>query len=150
MRVTSLETENSNVAVAHQPDATGERPRTRSMVSPRQVSTPPLRATTTNKREHINGTANHTGDHATSSVNPDALSKALKEVEDAGRPRETTPTGSPSRKRQRVWGDRFVGSLSLLCTCAGYYISQGYHWFSIVISLQSVEMCLGYNDLTAR
>lgn len=43
------------------------------------------------------------------SIDPNALSKALlKEFEDAGsgRHRETTPGGSPSRKRQRIYGDR--------------------------------------------
>ncbi|KKK14824.1 fizzy-related protein [Aspergillus ochraceoroseus] len=41
-------------------------------------------------------------------VDPDALTKALKEYEDAGRARERTPGTSPSRKRQRVYGDRCV------------------------------------------
>jgi cell division cycle 20-like protein 1 (cofactor of APC complex) len=42
-----------------------------------------------------------------SAVDPNALSKALqKEFEDAGRSRDVTPGGSPSRKRQRVYGDR--------------------------------------------
>jgi hypothetical protein len=40
-------------------------------------------------------------------VDPNALSKALlKEFEDAGKHRDITPGGSPSRKRQRVYGDR--------------------------------------------
>lgn len=39
-------------------------------------------------------------------VDPDALTKALKEYEEAGRRRERTPGTSPSRKRQRVYGDR--------------------------------------------
>jgi cell division cycle 20-like protein 1 (cofactor of APC complex) len=39
-------------------------------------------------------------------VDPNLLAKALKEYEDAGRPRERTPGTSPSRKRQRVYGDR--------------------------------------------
>ena len=39
-------------------------------------------------------------------VDPTALSKALKDMEDAGRVRERTPGASPSRKRQRVYGDR--------------------------------------------
>lgn len=39
-------------------------------------------------------------------IDPDALAKALKEYEDAGRRRERTPGTSPSRKRQRVYGDR--------------------------------------------
>lgn len=44
------------------------------------------------------------------SIDPNALSKALlKEFEEGGRPRQVTPGGSPSRKRQRVekvYGDR--------------------------------------------
>lgn len=40
------------------------------------------------------------------SLNPDALARALKDFEEAGRPRERTPGTSPSRKRQRVYGDR--------------------------------------------
>lgn len=41
-------------------------------------------------------------------IDADALAKALKDFEDAGRPRERTPGTSPSRKRQRVYGDRSV------------------------------------------
>jgi len=40
-----------------------------------------------------------------------ALNKALQQVEEAGRPRIITPSGSPSRKRQKVQGgggDRFI------------------------------------------
>lgn len=44
-------------------------------------------------------------------VDPTALSKALKDMEDAGRMRERTPGASPSRKRQRVYGDRSVKTL---------------------------------------
>ena len=40
-------------------------------------------------------------------VDPDALRKALsKEFEETGRTRDITPGGSPSRKRQRIYGDR--------------------------------------------
>lgn len=39
-------------------------------------------------------------------VDADALTMALKEYEEAGRRRERTPGTSPSRKRQRVYGDR--------------------------------------------
>jgi cell division cycle 20-like protein 1, cofactor of APC complex len=39
-------------------------------------------------------------------VDPDALARALKEYDEAGRRRERTPGTSPSRKRQRVYGDR--------------------------------------------
>ncbi|KAL6715689.1 substrate-specific activator of APC-dependent proteolysis [Lecanora helva] len=41
-------------------------------------------------------------------IDPNALSKALKNMEDAGRTREHTPGASPSRKRQRIYGDRFI------------------------------------------
>lgn len=40
------------------------------------------------------------------SIDPDALTKALKDFEEAGHRRERTPGTSPSRKRQRVYGDR--------------------------------------------
>lgn len=40
-------------------------------------------------------------------IDPNRLNKALlKEFDDAGRHRDITPGGSPSRKRQRVYGDR--------------------------------------------
>jgi cell division cycle 20-like protein 1, cofactor of APC complex len=40
-------------------------------------------------------------------IDPNVLSKALlKEFEDVGKHRDITPGGSPSRKRQRVYGDR--------------------------------------------
>ncbi|KAJ5718231.1 hypothetical protein N7488_003877 [Penicillium malachiteum] len=41
-------------------------------------------------------------------VNAAALTKALKDYEDAGRHRDRTPGASPCRKRQRVYGDRFI------------------------------------------
>lgn len=43
-------------------------------------------------------------------IDPDALTKALRDYEDAGHRRERTPGTSPSRKRQRVYGDRLVPS----------------------------------------
>lgn len=48
-----------------------------------------------------------TGTPGADAIDPNALSKALlKEFEDAGKTRDITPGGSPSRKRQRVYGDR--------------------------------------------
>ena len=41
-------------------------------------------------------------------VDAGALSKALMDYEEAGRQRERTPGTSPCRKRQRVYGDRYV------------------------------------------
>ena len=49
-------------------------------------------------------------------VDPTALSKALKGMEDAARVREQTPGASPSRKRQRVYGDRLVHSFGILAS----------------------------------
>jgi cell division cycle 20-like protein 1, cofactor of APC complex len=43
---------------------------------------------------------------ASEAMEADALSRRLKELENAGRPRDRTPGRSPSRKRQRVYGDR--------------------------------------------
>ncbi|KAL9587519.1 MAG: hypothetical protein Q9212_000221 [Teloschistes hypoglaucus] len=41
-------------------------------------------------------------------VDPAALTQALNYVEHGIRNRERTPVGSPSRKRQRIYGDRFI------------------------------------------
>ena len=80
-------------------DTTGERPQTPSLHTPPGSKTPP---TVTTKRVH-----SIAGIRATSaSVDADALSRRLKEFESAGRPRDRTPGRSPSRKRQRVYGDR--------------------------------------------
>jgi cell division cycle 20-like protein 1, cofactor of APC complex len=38
----------------------------------------------------------------------DAMMRKMKEIENAGRQRERTPGRSPSRKRQRTFGDRFI------------------------------------------
>ncbi|KAI9681480.1 MAG: substrate-specific activator of APC-dependent proteolysis [Caeruleum heppii] len=94
--------------IAQDPTASSDRPRTRSVVSPRTAATPPLQATTTSKRNHINGIASNAHEVGTASVDAAALNKALLDFEEAGRQRDRTPTGSPSRKRQRVYGDRFI------------------------------------------
>jgi cell division cycle 20-like protein 1 (cofactor of APC complex) len=43
---------------------------------------------------------------ATEAMEAEALNRRLKEIENAGRQRERTPGRSPSRKRQRTYGDR--------------------------------------------
>jgi hypothetical protein len=48
---------------------------------------------------------------ASEPVDADALARALRDYDDAGRRREPTPGSSPSRKRQRVYGDRYVLTL---------------------------------------
>lgn len=54
-------------------------------------------------------------------IDPTALSKALRDVDDAGRSRERTPGASPSRKRQRIYGDRSVGNTIHPCDGAPFY-----------------------------
>ncbi|KAF7897285.1 hypothetical protein EAF00_005513 [Botryotinia globosa] len=85
--------------------------------TPPRSSTPP---TTTSKRmterkpqgENVNSSRNASRTHRSNvdAVDSNALSKALlREFEDSGgRHRDITPGGSPSRKRQRVYGDRFI------------------------------------------
>ena len=66
-----------------------------------------------NKHNQINGQRTNGADRAGSEpIDPAALSKALKDMEDAGKVRERTPGASPSRKRQRVYGDRSVPTSS--------------------------------------
>ena len=89
---------------------TVENPDTATLSSPPGTKTPPPDIS---KRSHANG--NNINGHeraASDAIDPDALSRALKDFEDAGRTRERTPGGSPSRKRQRVYGDRSVTSIS--------------------------------------
>lgn len=75
-------------------------------IPPPQTTTPP---TAMNRHTQVNGQATNGADRAGSEpIDPAALSKALKDMEDAGRVRERTPGASPSRKRQRVYGDRSV------------------------------------------
>ena len=59
------------------------------------------------KRAHSNGTMGRSRDRdGSEAVDPDSLSKALQDFKEAGSTREHTPSGSPSRKRQRIYGDR--------------------------------------------
>ena len=62
------------------------------------------------KRALTNGdTIDDAGRAGSEPVDANALSKALKDFEDARRTRDRTPGASPSRKRQRIYGDRYVG-----------------------------------------
>ena len=81
-----------------------ENSHTPTLISP-DTKTPPAAA----KRNTTNGLGTNGLERGGSEpVDPAALSKALKDMEDAGRVRERTPGASPSRKRQRVYGDRSV------------------------------------------
>ncbi|XMA08151.1 hypothetical protein WAI453_000942 [Rhynchosporium graminicola] len=79
---------------------------------PRSATPPPAIERRRSDRKPVEEIARHSrasGTPGADAVDPSALSKALlREFEDAGRPRDVTPGGSPSRKRQRVYGDRFI------------------------------------------
>ena len=78
-----------------------------TLVSPPDTTGPPLAGA--GKHNHLNGGSAPSRERSGSeAVDPNALTKALKEFEEAGRARERTPAASPSRKRQRVYGDRLV------------------------------------------
>ena len=74
--------------------------------SPAEIGDPPP---TLGKRAHTNGnTVNGAGRAGSEPIDPSALTQALKDFEDARRTRDRTPNASPSRKRQRIYGDRSV------------------------------------------
>ncbi|KAH8710209.1 WD40-repeat-containing domain protein [Phaeosphaeriaceae sp. PMI808] len=81
---------------------------TPALLSPPESKTPP---TATHKR---NQTAFESNAHDRNSepVDSTTLSRALEQLESAGRVRERTPTASPSRKRARIYGDRFIPNRS--------------------------------------
>lgn len=67
-------------------------------------------------KRHANGYMPSEPDRAGSEpVDAALLSKALKSVEDSNsHSRQRTPVGSPSRKRQRIYGDRLVNASFIL------------------------------------
>ena len=82
---------------------TTQRPSTPSLLTPAESRTPP---TITSKRflEHEGSSRRQSAEQA----EEDALTRRLREIENAGRQRERTPGQSPQRKKQRVYGDRFI------------------------------------------
>lgn len=99
-----------------------ENSHTPTLISP-DVNTP----TAATKRNPINGHITNGTERAGSEpMDPTALSKALKDMEDAGRVRERTPGASPSRKRQRVYGDRSVKvSIVVISRTLGVEVKYG-------------------------
>jgi cell division cycle 20-like protein 1, cofactor of APC complex len=82
--------------------APGEGVRTPPLISPPDSKTPP---TATHKR-HLDPS------RGSEPVDAAQLSKALEQFREAGQERERTPGASPSRKRQRIYGDRWVSMFS--------------------------------------
>ena len=64
-------------------------------------------STTSRKRSHIIPANGHQRG-VSEPVDAAALTQALNGVEGEAQSRERTPVGSPSRKRQRIYGDRFI------------------------------------------
>lgn len=79
-------------------EAVVDEARTPTLISPPESKTPP---TATHKRNQ----ADFALDRNSEPVDASALSRALEQFEQAGRVRER-PVASPSRKRQRLYGDR--------------------------------------------
>lgn len=76
------------------------------LASPPESQTPPSRPTKkTLLFPNTSGNASHVPSMS-DAVDPNVLANALKDYDEAGRRRERTPGASPSRKRQRVYGDR--------------------------------------------
>jgi cell division cycle 20-like protein 1, cofactor of APC complex len=78
------------------------RTETPQLISPPDTKTPP-----TDAQLHIHDIRQQARVSSSQSIDPAALSRALHKFE---RPREHTPAQSPSRKRQRTQGDRFMPS----------------------------------------
>jgi cell division cycle 20-like protein 1 (cofactor of APC complex) len=76
-----------------------EAPETPTLISPPDTKTPP---TASHKRQK----EDFTEERNSEPVDPSVLSRALEDLHKAGKVRERTPTASPSRKRQRIYGDR--------------------------------------------
>lgn len=81
------------------------------LMSPPRSKTPPTVIGKRSHSERLASTAHGSG--GTEPVSATALNKALQQVGDADRPRSSTPSASPSRKRQKVQGDdRFIPNRS--------------------------------------
>ncbi|KAF7712481.1 WD40-repeat-containing protein [Penicillium ucsense] len=80
-----------------------------NMISPPASTTPPsVPAKKTIFYQEHKEARSKIGDGASDPVDAHALEKALRGMEEGGRQYESTPGMSPCRKRQRVYGDRFI------------------------------------------
>jgi cell division cycle 20-like protein 1 (cofactor of APC complex) len=77
-----------------------EEVQTPTLISPPESKTPPTVAHKRTQGEIADDDGN------SEPVDASVLSRALEAFEQAGKVRQRTPTSSPSRKRQRVYGDR--------------------------------------------
>ena len=102
MRETTIESHIMSSSISR----TIER-HTPNLASPPDTTSPPFMITT--KRNHSNGDPLADREREGSeAVDANLLSERLKEFKDGARSREITPSGSPSRKRPRLYADRSV------------------------------------------
>jgi cell division cycle 20-like protein 1 (cofactor of APC complex) len=94
---------SSHIKVAHSSKSLNTPP----VATPPRAETPPP-ATEKRKSGRKSNEENvaRRSSMTKSGIDADQLHKVLKEFDDAGKPIDTTPGGSPARKRQRVYGDR--------------------------------------------
>lgn len=94
---------------------------TPTLPSPPRSKTPP---TVTGKRSHSSVAHERAGSRP---VSARALSKALQHIDQEGRRRASTPSASPSRKRQKVYGgdNRFIPNRSGQDLQASYSLLDG-------------------------
>ncbi|KAJ5111371.1 hypothetical protein N7532_001906 [Penicillium argentinense] len=81
---------------------------TGSFVSPPGSKTPPSMPAKQTIRYPDNNANRSRAQEGSEPIDAASLAKALKDYDEAGRQRERTPASSPCRKRQRVYGDRFI------------------------------------------
>ena len=82
-----------------------ERPLTPSFPTPDGSKTPPTIST---RLQRGNGESSANVRRTSEALESDILARRLREIDNIARQRERTPGRSPSRKRQRVYGDRFI------------------------------------------
>ena len=109
MELTDVEQPSVNDNMDQEAQEESQTPR---MISPPRSKTPP---TVIGKRSHSERNADGALRGGSEPVSAKALNKALQQVGEEARPRSTTPSSSPSRKRQKVQGgggDRFIPNRS--------------------------------------
>ncbi|MCJ1308842.1 substrate-specific activator of APC-dependent proteolysis [Agyrium rufum] len=91
----------------HLPSSAAGQDHQGPLISPPGLNTPPSLLNSKHNPASYKSMNGHER-QGSETIDPEALGKALRDFEEAGRARERTPGASPSRKRQRVYGDRFI------------------------------------------
>lgn len=92
-------------------DAAQERTiKSEALRTPRLLSPPITRTPPTDEVVRTHGEAEEFDDEKLDPVDADALHRALEDADHRTRQREHTPGKSPTRKRPRIYGDRYLPS----------------------------------------